>query len=61
MTMGEIGCFLSHYNIWQDVVAKGYEQVVVFEDDLKFEPYFRTKLAFIMRTVKERVPNWDLM
>ncbi|XP_052221589.1 glycosyltransferase 25 family member-like isoform X2 [Dreissena polymorpha] len=61
MTMGEIGCFLSHYNIWQDVVAKGYEQVVVFEDDLKFEPYFRTKLAFIMRTVKERVPNWDLI
>lgn len=59
--MGEIGCFLSHYNIWKDVVEKNYAEVVVFEDDLRFEPYFRTKLNYIMRVVKEKVPDWDLM
>ncbi|XP_060602538.1 procollagen galactosyltransferase 1-like isoform X2 [Ruditapes philippinarum] len=61
MTMGEIGCFLSHYFIWKDMVEKGYSEVVVFEDDLRFEPYFRTKLRHIMRQVKEKVPDWDLI
>ena len=28
MTFGEIGCFLSHYNVWKDVVDKGYKQVM---------------------------------
>lgn len=27
MTHGEIGCFLSHYNVWKDVVENGYEKV----------------------------------
>ena len=61
MTMGEIGCFLSHYFIWKDVVEKDYEAVVVFEDDLRFEPYFRAKLANIMNIVKVLRPDWDLM
>ena len=61
MTMGEIGCFLSHYFIWKDVVEKSYKDVVVFEDDLRFEPYFRTKLNFIMKLVGEKVPDWDMM
>ena len=27
MTYGEIGCFLSHYKIWQDVIEKKYQHV----------------------------------
>ena len=27
MTYGEIGCFLSHYNIWKDVVENQYDKV----------------------------------
>ena len=38
---GEVGCFMSHYNVWKDVVDKGHRKVVVFEDDIRFEPYFR--------------------
>ena len=38
---GEVGCFMSHYNVWKDVVDKGHHKVVVFEDDIRFEPYFR--------------------
>ena len=29
MTMGEVGCFLSHYKIWKDVVRKGYNKVII--------------------------------
>jgi len=36
MTMGEIGCFLSHYFIWKDMIDKGYKEIIVFEDDLRF-------------------------
>lgn len=61
MTMGEIGCFLSHYYIWKDVLEKKYSAVVVFEDDLRFEPYFRTKLRNIMEEVAIKVPDWDLI
>ena len=44
LTRGEVGCFLSHYNVWRDVLDKGYDQVIVFEDDIRFEPFFRAKV-----------------
>ena len=33
LTRGEIGCFLSHYKVWQ-MVAEGDEPVAIFEDDV---------------------------
>jgi len=33
LTRGEIGCFLSHYHIWE-MVAAGNEPVAIFEDDV---------------------------
>ena len=46
---------------WFQVYEKRYSEVVVFEDDLRFEPYFRTKLRNIMEEVAIKVPDWDLM
>ncbi|GAB6023776.1 hypothetical protein CHUAL_008529 [Chamberlinius hualienensis] len=61
LTMGEIGCFLSHYNIWKDVVENGHQMVLVFEDDIKFEPYFRKKLATLLFEVDKLQVDWDLI
>ncbi|KAL3870728.1 hypothetical protein ACJMK2_038772 [Sinanodonta woodiana] len=61
LKMGEIGCFLSHYIIWEDVVKNNYQKVVVFEDDIRFEPYFRTKLEALMVEAGTKVPDWDLI
>ena len=36
MKLGEIGCFLSHYKVWKDVLANGYDRAIVLEDDMKF-------------------------
>jgi glycosyl transferase, family 25 len=33
MTGGQIGCSWSHRCIYEDVVARGYKQVLIFEDD----------------------------
>ncbi|XP_033732543.1 procollagen galactosyltransferase 1-like isoform X2 [Pecten maximus] len=61
LTMGEIGCFLSHYFIWKEILDKGYKTALVFEDDVRFEPYFKTKLRRLLDEVEDRVPNWDLL
>jgi GR25 family glycosyltransferase involved in LPS biosynthesis len=33
---GKQGCFLSHVRLWKEMVDKGIEQMVVFEDDVLF-------------------------
>ncbi|XP_046603252.1 glycosyltransferase 25 family member [Neodiprion virginianus] len=61
MTMGEVGCFLSHYVIWKKVVESGYDRVMVLEDDIRFEPYFRQKVSFITSEVERLKIDWDLV
>jgi len=63
MTMGEIGCFLSHWNIWKDVVANRLEYVLVLEDDIRFESDFNRKMRNLLIEAKELLWNvkWDLI
>lgn len=60
MTMGEIGCFLSHYTIWQMMVEKGQEEVLVLEDDIRFEPFFTQRSELFMEDAR-RIGGWDLI
>ncbi|XP_072176580.1 procollagen galactosyltransferase 2-like [Diadema setosum] len=61
LTKGEIGCFLSHYYIWQDMVARNLSRVIVFEDDIRFGGRFRPRMASIMAEVAARKLEWDLI
>ncbi|KAF4116815.1 procollagen galactosyltransferase 2 [Onychostoma macrolepis] len=61
LTKGEIGCFLSHYNIWKKVVELQQHQVLVLEDDVRFEPSFKSRLSTIMEDVKQSGLQWDLI
>ncbi|XP_017304196.2 glycosyltransferase 25 family member-like [Diaphorina citri] len=62
MKKGEIGCFLSHYNIWNEVVDNNHDIVMVLEDDVRFESFFRQKLATILKELKTKtLPAWDLI
>lgn len=36
LSAGEIGCFLSHRNIWREIAAGSTQHVAVFEDDIMF-------------------------
>uniref|UniRef100_A0A8D8Q9H1 Glycosyltransferase 25 family member n=1 Tax=Cacopsylla melanoneura TaxID=428564 RepID=A0A8D8Q9H1_9HEMI len=60
MKKGEIGCFLSHYKIWNDVIDKNYDIVMVLEDDVRFESFFRQKLLAVLKELKT-LPSWDLI
>ncbi|XP_050448494.1 glycosyltransferase 25 family member [Cataglyphis hispanica] len=61
MTMGEIGCFLSHYSIWQKVLEHGYKSVMVLEDDVRFEPFFRQKVNYVLAELSYLGIEWDLV
>lgn len=109
LTKGEVGCFLSHYNIWKEVwghsshgvpkgplalgrdsmsitvvwcpvrswpqygpewctsipspqiVSRGLERSVVFEDDVRFEAAFPARLQRLMEELEQAQQDWDLM
>ena len=45
---GELGCILSHFNIWNKMVNENIEKAVIFEDDVtKFENDFELYLKEI--------------
>ncbi|XP_026474672.1 glycosyltransferase 25 family member [Ctenocephalides felis] len=61
MTMGEIGCFLSHYNIWKEASSMDYNLIMILEDDVRFEPFFRQKLQAILREIQQNNVEYDLL
>ncbi|CAM2934483.1 glycosyltransferase family 25 protein [Helicobacter felis] len=46
MSLGELGCFASHYALWQRCVAL-QEPICILEDDIALEPHFVENLDYI--------------
>lgn len=64
LTMGEIGCFLSHWNIWNEMIEKNLDTVLVLEDDVRFEYNFKNNFREVMNDARQLVKeglDWDLM
>ncbi|KHN76405.1 Glycosyltransferase 25 family member [Toxocara canis] len=61
MKAGEIGCFLSHYRIWRDVVEKSFSRVIVFEDDLRFVLNSTSMLVELIDDLDRTALQWDLV
>ncbi|XP_041861443.1 procollagen galactosyltransferase 1 [Melanotaenia boesemani] len=61
LTKGELGCFLSHYNIWKEIVEQGLQTSLVIEDDLRFEVFFKRRLMNLMNEVEDEGLDWDLI
>ncbi|UJR20681.1 hypothetical protein I4U23_023802 [Adineta vaga] len=59
MNYGELGCFFSHYFIWEDMIKNKYSNgVLILEDDVRFDPYFKYKLEKIL---SNRSLDWDII
>jgi GR25 family glycosyltransferase involved in LPS biosynthesis len=56
---GEVGCTVSHVNVCKDALAKGYEYVVIFEDDCQFISNLSALNENIQDIVNISVP-WDI-
>ncbi|XP_036423358.1 procollagen galactosyltransferase 1 [Colossoma macropomum] len=61
LTKGELGCFLSHYNIWKEIVERGLKASLVIEDDLRFEVFFKRRLKNLLSEVQSEGLDWDLI
>src|SRR5690606_26039033 len=45
LTPGEVGCYLSHLELWR-MVAEGEEPaILIMEDDVVLQPYFQLALS----------------
>lgn len=60
MTLGEIGCFLSHFYIWEKMISEKLEEVLILEDDIRFEPYFKERAVNVLNEARA-VGGWDMM
>lgn len=60
MTLGEIGCFLSHFYLWEKMVAEQLDEVLILEDDIRFEPYFKERAVNMLNEARS-IGGWDLM
>ncbi len=49
---GQLGCYLSHFNIWKYIVANNLDLAIVLEDDVKIYKNFNR----IINTVYENLP-----
>lgn len=43
------------------VVDQGFQKVLVLEDDVRFEPWFKRRLETIMGNADKTQLDWDLM
>ncbi|XP_029548118.1 procollagen galactosyltransferase 2-like isoform X2 [Salmo trutta] len=61
LTKGEVGCFLSHYYIWKEMVDQQMDKALIFEDDVRFQANFKRRVLRLMEEVEMVELDWDIM
>jgi collagen beta-1,O-galactosyltransferase len=46
-TKGAIGCYLSHYNLWNEMIKRNYDNVLIIEDDAEAEYNYDEIITYI--------------
>lgn len=57
-TIGARGCFLSHLGVFRDASARGFERILIFEDDLNFVSDFSTRAEEVVAALKRE--DWSV-
>ena len=58
MFLGQVACSLSHRELYKEILAKGYQKVLIMEDD--FVPA-NTNMKVIADITKELPADWELV
>lgn len=58
MSLGEVACSLSHRRIHEDMLEKGYQRVLIMEDDVLPQP---ENLRRFNEVVAQLPDNWELL
>lgn len=57
-SIGARGCFLSHLRAIEVALEKGWESLIICEDDLDFSPDFSARMTHLFEELK--VSKWDI-
>lgn len=58
---GELGCFDSHFRLWQHMITNNIRVALILEDDAAIVPQRHgSKIAEVLRAAAE-LPSWDLI
>lgn len=55
---GNIGCYLSHLNLWKQLKLNKIDYALIIEDDIIFKDNFKKKLK---KNLEEIPENWDII
>ncbi|XP_043247528.1 glycosyltransferase 25 family member-like [Amphibalanus amphitrite] len=58
---GEVGCSLSHYYIWRDVIKQNLSRVIILEDDSHPSADFPARLRQLVDEADRLRPEWDFL
>uniref|UniRef100_A0A7N6BHD2 Glycosyl transferase family 25 domain-containing protein n=1 Tax=Anabas testudineus TaxID=64144 RepID=A0A7N6BHD2_ANATE len=61
LTKGEVGCFLSHFYIWKEIVDTQMDKALIFEDDARFQANFKRRVLRLMDEVEQVELDWDII
>tara|TARA_B100000780_G_C21024031_1_gene410484 strand:- start:60 stop:869 length:810 start_codon:yes stop_codon:yes gene_type:complete len=61
LTMGGIGCYLSHVGLWNFIYNKGLDYALIFEDDANIPPDFIENLNISIKNMNKADPDWDIL
>jgi len=58
LTVGQVGCYISHYMLWQNILESSADSILILEDDVHLEDEFVFKLNEYLYHVPE---DWGLL
>ena len=58
LSMGHLGCALSHVNVYKDILKKDYKNALIFEDDIEIE---LDAVDSTIRALQELPEDWELL
>jgi len=62
LTKGEIGCALSHLNVYRTILDEGYKNALVFEDDIRLSNNDLKDLYSSLKLSLEELPDdWEFL
>ena len=60
ITWGEVGCTLSHYNIYKYCVENKIENAIILEDDINIPQNLSSILDNIIGNLNKEISSWEL-
>ena len=56
LTLGEIGCYISHMRVWEHIVTHSIPMCVILEDDIIIKSHLTNTIESA-----EKLKNWDFI